>query len=484
MLCCSSCSLPIQGLQIPKGVWCSILFDKTMHASGKEPECTVCLQPWSGHPRGKHIPKDCKFCHQQVQGNLVEDELEQQDDGDVHTRLSCITLENQAIKAQLSQLTELVHQLLPQSSQSAAQSREDQAASTPAALEPSQLVTTTILTEGLPPPTWVQPEEPEGAPGPLQLLPFTHVGQHPVQCHGSPSAAAPGQAAGPSSTPGASTCQPWAFPASTGVPVSPVTKGLPPAQVPAPLRGKIQWGEYVDLSELLVYDFQYRYSGLDDSQALEVIDGKLSLAPKHKAGHLLNLQLWLRAWHLYEDTVLSFYIHRYMELSHYCRHISDLDQCFHWAAILSYNAQFWHKCMLHNLPFSTFDQQLYVTILDATVAKAMACRCFHCQCFNHKVIDYPFPPGALLEKEAMAKKTVQSQQGWGIFCHQQQHSSSKGSSPQLLAIYHQGREICMKYQSASCSLPNCRRAHVCRHCKQDHPATECHPAGPITPQSR
>ena len=92
------------------------------------------------------------------------------------------------------------------------------------------------------------------------------------------------------------------------------------------LRGKIQRGEYVDLSELLVCDFQYQYSGLDDSQALEVVDGKLSLAPKCKARHLSNLQLWLQAWHIYEDTVLSFYPNRYMELLHYCRHISDLDQ--------------------------------------------------------------------------------------------------------------------------------------------------------------
>ena len=169
----------------------------------------------------------------------------------------------------------------------------------------------------------------------------------------------------------------------------------------------------MDLSELLAYDFQYRYSSLDDSQALEVIDGKLSLAPKCKARHLLNLQLWLRAWHLYEDTVLSFFPHRYMELSHYRRHIFNLDQCFHWAAILSYDALFQHKCTLHSLPFSAFDQQLYVTILDATTAKVMACRCFRCQHFDHEVSDCPFPLGALLEKEAMAKKTVQSQQGQG-----------------------------------------------------------------------
>ena len=134
----------------------------------------------------------------------------------------------------------------------------------------------------------------------------------------------------------------------------------------------------MDLSELLVYDFQYRYSGLDDSQALEIVDGKLSLTPKCRARHMSTLQLWLQVWHLYEDTVLSFFPHRYLELSHYWHHISDLDKCFHWAAMLSYDAQFQHKCMVQGLPFSTFHQQLYITTLNATAAKVMACRCSWC----------------------------------------------------------------------------------------------------------
>ena len=67
-------------------------------------------------------------------------------------------------------------------------------------------------------------------------------------------------------------------------------------------------------------------------------------------------------------------------------------------------------------------------------------------------------PGALLEKEVTAKKTAQNQQGWGNFCHQQQHTSSRGTGSHLPAVYHQGREICIKFQSASCSFPNCRWA--------------------------
>ena len=138
-----------------------------------------------------------------------------------------------------------------------------------------------------------------------------------------------------------------------------------------------------------MYDFHFTYSGLDSSQALEIVDDKLSLALKCKARHLSTLQLWLRAWHLYEDTVLSFYPSRYQELSHYQCHIADLDQCFHWAVVLSYDTQFQHRCTIQGLPFSTFDQQLYVTMLDAMAAQVSACRCFQCQHFDHEVVDCP-----------------------------------------------------------------------------------------------
>ena len=140
----------------------------------------------------------------------------------------------------------------------------------------------------------------------------------------------------------------------------------------------MQYGEYIDLSELLTCDFQYRYSGLDDSQMLEIVDGKLLLAPKCKSRHLSMLQLWLKAWHIYEDTVLSFFPHRYQEPLHYWCHITYLDEHFIWAAELSYDAQFHHKCTLQGLPFSAFGQQLYVTILDAMAAKVSAHGCFRC----------------------------------------------------------------------------------------------------------
>ena len=132
-------------------------------------------------------------------------------------------------------------------------------------------------------------------PGDLQLLLPIPTGQHSALPHSNPLPAVPmtlGSPAGKGATTDALLQQPWPSPVSpnmltlgpTSSPhqVSSAT-GLPLAQVPTSLRGKIQWVEYVDLSELLAYDFQYPYSSLDDGQALEIVDGKLSLAPKHRA---------------------------------------------------------------------------------------------------------------------------------------------------------------------------------------------------------
>ena len=241
--CCSSCGFPIQGHQIPTGSWCSILFDETMHASGWEPECTVCLQPWGCHPQGKHIPKDCKFQQQQAPGDSVADDPEQPDDGDVHTRLTRITQENQAIRVQLSQLTELVHQLLPQPGQASPQPAGDQGALALASMETAQTASTSSAALSLPPPLWPQSKDWEGTPGPLQLLLPSHAGQHPLQPQSSPLPAVPGPAPGQVSATEASPCQSWHFLASTGVPMSPATEGLSLAQVPASFWGKIQCSE-------------------------------------------------------------------------------------------------------------------------------------------------------------------------------------------------------------------------------------------------
>ena len=159
MLCCSSCSLHVQGHQLPTGPRCSILSNEALHASGLEPECTICLQPWASHPRGKHITKECKFCHQQALGDTAPDNLDPAEESDVQSRLACITQENHIIKPQLSQLTKLVWQLLLQTAQAVPQPADISNSSPVLPPDEVQSSGTSGATLSLPPPSWSQLRE-------------------------------------------------------------------------------------------------------------------------------------------------------------------------------------------------------------------------------------------------------------------------------------------------------------------------------------
>ena len=153
MPCCSSCGLPIQGHQIPKGPRCSILFDETTHALGWEPECTVCLQQWSSHPQGKHIPKDCKFHWQQALGDPVADNLEQAEDGDVHTRLTHTREPGNEGSAVTAHRAGLV--AASPAKQAPPQPAGGKEPSAPAPLEATQAASTSSTAASLPSPSWL-----------------------------------------------------------------------------------------------------------------------------------------------------------------------------------------------------------------------------------------------------------------------------------------------------------------------------------------
>ena len=121
--------------------------------------------------------------------------------------------------------------------------------------------------------------------------------------------------------------------------------------------------------------------------------------------------------------------------------------------MLSYDAHFCHKCMVQGLQFSAFDQQLYVTTLNATAGKVTTCRCFQCQHFDLEVIDCPFPLGASLEKDLAMKKAAQGQQGQGMYRQQQQYSAPGALAPNSLpSITRAGRSALNFNQIPAASL--------------------------------
>ena len=181
----------------------------------------MCLQLWSSHPWGKHIPKDCRFCWQQALGDTATDDLEPVEDGDVHSRLAHNMQENQVIKAQLSKLMELVWQQLPQPGQATLQLAVAGSAQVLPPPADKQAAGTSGAELGLPPPLWLHTGDP--APrvslgGHQPLLP-SHAGQPSALLHGNPLPAALASPARQVPTTDAQPQQPWPSPVSPGTQV-------------------------------------------------------------------------------------------------------------------------------------------------------------------------------------------------------------------------------------------------------------------------
>ena len=160
------------------------------------------------------------------------------------------------IKAQLSQLMELVWQLLPQPGQATPQ---------PAGAGSNQVLSS---------PMEDQAASTSGAK--VSLLPSI-MAAHQRPSTRDPTRGSPATAAQPHRATFSATSEQPFISSSSGTGITcqagghyrcSTTSSLAfPSQSwdTSSLQGKIQHGEYLDLSELLVYNFQYRYSSLDDS---------------------------------------------------------------------------------------------------------------------------------------------------------------------------------------------------------------------------
>ena len=70
--------------------------------------------------------------------------------------------------------------------------------------------------------------------------------------------------------------------------------------VPVKLQQKIIQGEFIDLSELLQTDFQFKYASIDSNDAFELVhkDETMLMWPRKKCRQIDCLNMWLSAWAL------------------------------------------------------------------------------------------------------------------------------------------------------------------------------------------
>ena len=222
--------------------------------------------------------------------------------------------------------------------------------------------------------------------------------------------------------------------------------------MPLKLQQRIIQGEFIDLSELLHADFQFKCASIDSNDAFELVhkDKIVLMWPRKKGKQIDCLSMWLMAWALYEQVMVYTYPQRHSELAYYRNFIMQQDKKFIWSAVQMYDIRFQAMCAHHNYPFTTMDQTLMATILNATTVKTSAHKCFRCGGFDHLVDRCPFPQAASLKMAGIMKKGMQVRQT-------SKSCSSKATSPvQSDKWFHNWREGCNKFQLDGCTFPHCK----------------------------
>ena len=165
---------------------------------------------------------------------------------------------------------------------------------------------------------------------------------------------------------------------STATDIATMAKVIP--NVPLKLQQRIIQGEFIDLSELLQAEFQFKYTSINSNDAFELVhkDETVLMWPRKKGIQIDCLSMWLMAWALYQQVMVYTYSQRYSELPYYRNFIMQEDKKFNWSAVQMYYIRFCAMCTHHSCPFTTMDQALMATIHDANTVKTSACKCFRC----------------------------------------------------------------------------------------------------------
>ena len=100
--------------------------------------------------------------------------------------------------------------------------------------------------------------------------------------------------------------------------------------VPLKLQQRIIQGEFIDLSELLQADFQFKYASVGSNNAFKIVhqDKTMLMWTRNKGRQIYCLSMWLLAWALYEQVMVYTYQQRYSELAYYRNFIMQQDKKF------------------------------------------------------------------------------------------------------------------------------------------------------------
>ena len=112
------------------------------------------------------------------------------------------------------------------------------------------------------------------------------------------------------------------------IPMDIATMAKVSPNIPLELQQKIIQGKFIDLSELLQADFQFKYASGDSSNVFKLVhkDETVLMQPRKKGKQIDCMSTWLSAWALYEQVMVYVYPQRYSELAYYRNFIMYQDK--------------------------------------------------------------------------------------------------------------------------------------------------------------
>jgi hypothetical protein len=190
-----------------------------------------------------------------------------------------------------------------------------------------------------------------------------------------------------------------------------------------------------------------------------IVDGSLVFKPKRNIKSIDSFLMWSMAWRTYEEVLVSHDPTLYPALVSYRIFIQTCDAKYVWPSVYSYDVRNRaSKSMSLSLEFNCIDNDIYITTMDSSSARANIKQCSRCKSIWHSMLDCPFQDDIVMPTTTKPQKNQQQQQ-------------QPAKSPAFNA--NGTRQICFNWNAGRCSDIYCQRLHVCSGCGGHDPKPRC-----------
>ena len=258
---------------------------------------------------------------------------------------------------------------------------------------------------------------------------------------------------------------------------------LPP--VPARLRTRIIAGEYIDFNNLITFatlpgrDVQPFRSAQTEPLAFQMSTegGELHLAPiPTSTRKITSFSLWMEAWNIYANTLLSEKPQRALELFGYQRIITSANLQLPLASWMSYDIKF--RTLAASFPTLRRDSRISDLRMECVTMPRLSqdrWPCPHCNSTNHFPDRCPFRAGKLPAQLG----------GFPPSNGPTRNPQPPATTPALTPPQSNPRQpliptasttaICRDFNNiGSCPRStSCRYCHICEHCYGPHSRRFC-----------